>query len=810
MSAAITTRQTAGTGATVKGAPLTNTEVDTNFINLNTAIDTKAAQGANSDITSLTGITGAIGTVDYVDFDGAATVTLSAGRMWYNAATGSWNLGMGNGNITQQVGEELFLYGKASAAITDSPLQIVYQTGTVGASGVVTFAPTVAGITNGDLIVGVATESIALNAFGRVTTFGVIHGIATNGTAYGETWLDGDTIWYNPTTGNPTKVKPVAPNIKVALGTVINAGTGGSGSFQVEINHGSVLGGTDSNVQLTSEATNDILQRSAAGYWVNVTPATARTNLGLAIGANVQAWDADLDAIAALAGTSGFLKKTAANTWALDTNTYLTGNQSITVSGDATGSGATAITLTLANSGVTAGTYTKLTVDAKGRVTTGTTLLASDVPTLNQNTTGTAANVTGTVAIANGGTGQTTQTAAFDALSPLTTLGDTIYYNGTDNVRLAGNTSGTKRFLTQTGTGAVSAAPAWGLIGNTDLPSALTGKTYDGLTLTAAATGFTIAGGTTSKTLTVSNTLTLAGTDASTLNIGAGGTLGSAAFTASTAYAPAAGSTSITTLGTIAAGTWQGSVINSTYGGMGVNNGGRTLTVNTNSGTLVFTNLSTTLTIANTGSISGTNTGDQTITLTGDVTGSGTGSFVTTLANSGVTAGTYASPSSVVVDAKGRVTSITAGSAGGITISDDTTTNLTRYLTFTSATTGSISSENVSSTKLTFNPSTGTLTATAMSASSDESLKTDWRDLRSDFLELLASVKHGTYDRLDAPVTQDGVSAQSLRPVMPHSVVENEDGLLSVNYGNAALVAAIKLAERLLQLEARVGKLIEG
>jgi hypothetical protein len=60
---------------------------------------------------------------------------------------------------------------------------------------------------------------------------------------------------------------------------------------------------------------------------------------------------------------------------------YLTGNQSITVSGDASGSGTTSITLTLAAAG-TAGTYTKVTTDSKGRVTSGTTLSATDIPTL--------------------------------------------------------------------------------------------------------------------------------------------------------------------------------------------------------------------------------------------------------------------------------------------------------------------------------------------------------------------------------------------------------------------------------------------
>lgn len=61
---------------------------------------------------------------------------------------------------------------------------------------------------------------------------------------------------------------------------------------------------------------------------------------------------------------------------------YLIGNQTITLSGDATGSGTTAITVTLKNDVATAGTATKVTFNSKGLVTSGTSLLASDIPTL--------------------------------------------------------------------------------------------------------------------------------------------------------------------------------------------------------------------------------------------------------------------------------------------------------------------------------------------------------------------------------------------------------------------------------------------
>lgn len=84
---------------------------------------------------------------------------------------------------------------------------------------------------------------------------------------------------------------------------------------------------------------------------------------------------------------TGFLKRTGSETYDVDTSTYLTGNETITVSGDVTGSGTTVISATLANSGVTAATYGSATqvpvlaVDAKGRVTsvTNTTITSSGV-----------------------------------------------------------------------------------------------------------------------------------------------------------------------------------------------------------------------------------------------------------------------------------------------------------------------------------------------------------------------------------------------------------------------------------------------
>jgi hypothetical protein len=145
--------------------------------------------------------------------------------------------------------------------------------------------------------------------------------------------------------------------------------------------------------------------------------------------------------------------------------------------------------------------------------------LAGAIPTWNQNTTGTSANVTGTVAIANGGTGQTSASLAFNALSPITTTGDLILGNGTNSAtRLGIGANG--YLLTSNGTTASwQPAPAGGV---TTFNAGTTGLTPS----TATAGAITLAG-----TLVVGN----GGTGATTL----------------TGYVKGAGTTALTASATI-------------------------------------------------------------------------------------------------------------------------------------------------------------------------------------------------------------------------------------------------------------------
>jgi len=217
--------------------------------------------------------------VPWLTFNTAPSpVPTAVGSMYWD---GGSTLGVqATANVLIKVGESEYVYAKASSAITKG--QLCYHTGAVGASGVITAAPTPLALADPNQIVGVAAETIPLNGFGLIQISGDLRGFNTTGSSVGETWADGDPLYYNPAfVGSMTKVKPSAPSIKSYIGEVINAASAGSGSMHIRIVPGSVLGGTDSNVQFGTLANNDLIQYdSTLQYWKNVTPASVISGAG--------------------------------------------------------------------------------------------------------------------------------------------------------------------------------------------------------------------------------------------------------------------------------------------------------------------------------------------------------------------------------------------------------------------------------------------------------------------------------------------------------------------------------------------------
>jgi hypothetical protein len=209
--------------------------------------------------------------------------------------------------------------------------------------------------------------------------------------------------------------------------------------------------------------------------------------------------------------------------------TGLTGTSPVNASAS-TGS----VTVSLASGyGDTQNPYTSKTAnfvlaapDGSAGAPTFRAVVAADIPTLNQNTTGTAANVTGTVAIANGGTGQTTANAAFNALAP-------------------SQTSNSGKYLTTNGTNTSWATVSGG------------SGSVTSIDVSGGTTGLTTSGGpvTTSGTVTLAGTLGVAngGTGQTTYTNGqlligntTGSTLTKATLTAGTGVSVTNGTGSIT------------------------------------------------------------------------------------------------------------------------------------------------------------------------------------------------------------------------------------------------------------------------
>lgn len=152
-----------------------------------------------------------------------------------------------------------------------------------------------------------------------------------------------------------------------------------------------------------------------------------------------------------------------------------------------------------------------------------------------------------------------------------------------------------------------------------------------------------------------------------------------------------------------------------------------------------------------------------------------------------------------------------ATGSGGI-ITDDTSSGSTHYPLLTTATSGTLSGVTVSSTKLSFVPSTGTVTATDFSATSDARLKDILKEIDGAvcLVESLRGVEYHwntmakSIGVSDDERTQVGLIAQDVEKLYPTLITKGDDGYLRVSYDRLVpiLVEAIKeLSERVKRLE---------
>ena len=188
-------------------------------------------------------------------------------------------------------------------------------------------------------------------------------------------------------------------------------------------------------------------------------------------------------------------------------------------------------------------------------------------------------------------------------------------------------------------------------------------------------------------------------------------------------------------------------------------------------------------------------TGDGTATLSSvDGTANVSGALTLATVNSNVGSfGDGGSIPTITVNAKGLITGVTTTAVvTGTTISDDTSTDSTFYPTFTSSTSGSVSAANVSSTKLTFNPSTGTLNATNVNSTSDANLKDNVKPVEN-ASELVGKLEGVHFTWKENGSASVGVIAQQIEEHLPQLVYQGEE-YKSVNYNGlvGVLIEAVK------------------
>jgi hypothetical protein len=211
-------------------------------------------------------------TADYFDFNTAATVSSSYGRLKWNDTDGTLDIGMKGGNVVLQVGQEQLvrIVNKTGADLLESEYRVVKLSSAQGQRPSVILAKADSD-PNSTNTVGLVTENILNNEEGYVTNSGFVREIDTTGSLQGETWSDGNILYLSgASAGYLTNIKPSAPTHTVIVGFVTYAHQN-HGKIFVKVDNGYEIDELH-NVDITSPTNNQsLLYNSSASLWQNNT-----------------------------------------------------------------------------------------------------------------------------------------------------------------------------------------------------------------------------------------------------------------------------------------------------------------------------------------------------------------------------------------------------------------------------------------------------------------------------------------------------------------------------------------------------------
>jgi len=162
------------------------------------------------------------------------------------------------------------------------------------------------------------------------------------------------------------------------------------------------------------------------------------------------------------------------------------------------------------------------------------------------------------------------------------------------------------------------------------------------------------------------------------------------------------------------------------------------------------------------------------------------------LTSSGISGVTNITASGIVTASAffGDGSNLTGVSAGS-TVADDTSTDEAFYPLLTQQTSGTVTASKISTTKLSFNPSSGTLNVVELNATSDINLKENIRPIENS-LDKILQINGVEFDWKETHQPSVGVIAQEIEKVFPSLVKTSENK--SVNYNGliGVLIEAIK------------------